>query len=581
MAPPLFQRVADAFEATPDAVAVDGPAGRYTFGELARWADGAVSELRARRVGRGEPVGLCFDRSPAMLAAILGVIKHGAAVVPLDPHQPAERIRTIVAGAGCRVTFADPAYADRLPANHPILPPPPADATPQPAGDVGLDDLAYIYHTSGSTGAPKGVAVTHRNVLSLVDGLRSLDLGADDRVTHLVNPAFDVATFELWSPWCAGGTVVVVPRQATPDVAAIAELVAEHRVTALFLPTGLFRLMAAQEPTGLAGVRLVVVGGEAVDSLSVTTIQHDSKPDRIVNGYGPTETATFACAYEFPSDWQAHTTPVPIGRPLPGLQGRVFDRELRSVPDGEEGELYVGGDSVARGYHGAPGLTADRFVPDPDARTPGQRLYRTGDLVRRGPDGELVFLGRGDGQVKIRGNRVELAEVDAVLAADPDVSAACAAVWEPAPGDRRIVAALLGTGDLDLERIRDRARTRLPDFMVPAHLEVTDSLPLTANGKVDRAAVAALVRARLPQPSAPGTDGPRARIAAAWAETLQHDVGPDENFFDAGGDSLLLLQLHARLEQRLGQEISLLDLLEFPTVAGLARHLDATPAQEG
>lgn len=580
MAPPLFQRVADAFAATPDAVAVDGPAGRYTFAELAGRADGAVSQLRAQRVRRGEPVGLCFDRSPAMLAALLGVIKHGAAAVPLDPHQPTERIRAIVASAGCRVSFADPAHTGRLPANHTILPPP-ADAPPQPAGDAGLDDLAYVYHTSGSTGAPKGVAITHRNVLSLVDGLRSFDLGADDRVAHLVNPAFDVATFELWSPWCAGGTVVVVPRQATPDVAAIAELVAQYRVTALFLPTGLFRLMAAREPTGLAGVRLVVVGGEAVDSQSVTTIQHDSKPDRIVNGYGPTETATFACTYEFPPDWPARTDPVPIGRPLPGLRGHVLDRELRPVPDGEEGELYVGGDSVARGYLGAPGLTADRFVPDPDAGAPGQRLYRTGDLVRRGPDGELIFLGRHDGQVKIRGNRVELAEVDAVLAADPDVSAACAAVWEPAPGDRRIVAALLGTGDLDLDRIRHRARTRLPDFMVPALLVAADSLPLTANGKVDRAAVAALVRTRLPQPSTPDTDGLTAQIAAAWAETLQHDVGPDENFFDAGGDSLLLLQLHARLEQRLGREISLLDLLEFPTVAGLARHLDTVPAQEG
>ncbi|WP_043777302.1 non-ribosomal peptide synthetase, partial [Amycolatopsis rifamycinica] len=512
-----------------------------------------------RLVGLGlrpeEPVGLAVGGAGAVVAE-LAVVKAGGAYLPLDTRAPAERQRLLLDGVRFVVAEAEYPFASTV-----LLSSVDDEPGTDPAVAVDPDQLAYVMYTSGSTGIPKGVAVRHRDVAALAADRRFRG-GAHDRVLLHSPLAFDATTYELWVPLLNGGRVVVGPGEGV-DAPALRELVREHGVTAMWVTAGLFRVLAQETPDCFAGLREVWTGGDVVPAAAVRRVLAACPGLRVVDGYGPTETTTFATAHPM-----AEVVPdrIPIGRPLDGMRARVLDADLRPVPPGVPGELCLAGAGLARGYRGRPGLTADRFVADP-AGPPGARMYRTGDIVRWTAEGELEFLGRVDDQVKLRGFRVEPGEVEAALARHPDVAQAAVVVREDQPGVKQLVAYVVS--DVDDAALREFLARSLPDYLVPTAFVALDRLPVSANGKLDRRA--------LPAPAGPATghvepetDTERA-LAAIWAEVLGAErVGAEDSFFALGGDSLRSLHIAAKASALFAVRITPADVLTARTVAGLA-----------
>ncbi|MFJ4184418.1 amino acid adenylation domain-containing protein [Kitasatospora sp. NPDC089509] len=561
---------------TPYAAAVVSDTAELSYRELDQRADRLAARLRALGVGAESAVAVLMERSADLVVAVLAVVKAGGCYVPLDARYPLAHRRLILADTGAAVVLTDRALgaeadllglptvlADEVPGD----PAGPAAAVPPPASP---DGLAYVMYTSGSTGRPKGVAVTHRNVAELAADRRWAG-GAHRRVLLHSSPAFDAATYELWVPLLSGGTVVVAPPQArTP--AELAAVLAAHRVTALWATAGLFALIAEERPEALRGVREVLAGGDVVSPAAVAAVQRACPGTRVVIGYGPTETTTFAsCAPLGPVADPAAA--LPIGRPLDNTRVYVLDAALRPVPPGTVGELYVAGTGLARGYLARPELTAERFTADPYG-PPGARMYRTGDLARWDARGTLQFAGRADDQVKLRGFRIELGEVEAALTAHPAVGRAAAVVREDRPGDRRLVGYLVPAGDErpDPGVLRKQLADDLPEYLVPSTLVLLDALPLTPNGKVDRRALPAPGTDHRPAGREP-EDGVERALCELFAQVLGlPSVGVEEDFFDLGGDSLLATRLAGRLHA-LGHRAGLRDLFEAPTPAALAARL--------
>ncbi|MFF4054730.1 amino acid adenylation domain-containing protein [Streptomyces sp. NPDC001668] len=575
--------------ATPTATAVVCGEQTLTYAELNARANRLAHRLRRLGVRPEDRVAVLTRRSEHLVVALLAVLKSGAAYVGLDPRAPAARTHRILDGTATAVLLADgttaaalradgttPSYdcqvvlADDLPSlatepdTDPELPPHP-------------DQLAYVSHTSGSTGTPKGVAVTHRDVTALATD-SGFAGGAHTRVLVHSPVAFDAFTYELWVPLLAGGTAVVAGPDEDVDAAAIRRLTRRHGLTALWLTAGLFRLVAEEDPGCFTGLREVWAGGDTVPAAAVRAVLEACPGLTVTNGYGPTETTTFAATRPCPGA-RPVPDPLPIGRPLDGMRAHVLDGALRPVPPGTVGELYLAGPGVARGYLGRPGASAERFVADPFG-SPGGRMYRTGDRVRLTPDRELAFHGRADDQVKLRGFRVEPGEVEAALAGHPDVGQAVAVVREDRPGDRDLVAYVTATAGTEADALREYLGGFLPAYLVPSAVVVLDRLPLTANGKVDRAA--------LPAPVRTGRDGARgARTAreevlcALIADVLGlPDVGPQDGLFALGGHSLHALRLVHRIRTTLGTDLNLRDVFEAPTAAALARLVaSAEPAR--
>ncbi|MGW2228796.1 amino acid adenylation domain-containing protein [Streptomyces formicae] len=592
-APPPTASLARLFERQarlrPDATAlVDAGAEQtLTYGELNARADRLARRLTASGVAPGDLVALLMRRSAHLVVAILATLKAGAGYVPLHRGHPPERSRGILADTAARALLTDDAAGA-----HPVTagggPPvievgdaetegPGAD-TPgagTPGADVPGDAVAYVMFTSGSTGLPKGVAVTHANVAAF-----ALDRCWSDDVAECVvfhaNHAFDASTYELWVPLLRGGRVVVAP-EAPPTAEHIGRLIATHRATNFHATAGLFRVLAQEAPHVFAGLREISTGGDVVSADAIRALQR-ACPDLVVRTtYGPTETTAFATHLPFTAADPVPDT-VPIGRPMDHTRAHVLDARLRPVPIGVPGELYVAGAGVARGYWGRPSLTAGRFLPDPFG-APGERMYRTGDIARWRPDGTLDHLERADGQVKVRGFRIEPGEIESALRRRPEIGQAVALVREfMGDGvDKRLVAYVVPSGGPgaapDPGVLRTALAEQLPDYMVPAAFVVMDALPITANGKLDRAA--------LPAPDfgapAPGRS-PRtpleATLCGLFADVLGVDrVGIDDSFFDLGGHSLTATRLAGRVRSALGLELEMRALFETPTVAALSEGL--------
>ncbi|MFB7544353.1 amino acid adenylation domain-containing protein [Streptomyces zaomyceticus] len=573
---------------TPEALAVRCGTTAYDYATLDARSDALARRLVGLGVTAETPVALLMERSAELVVSVLAVLKAGGAYVPLRQGDPVDRLRQVAGLAGVRLVLTDreharhagelgvtPLTVDGEPTGEPARTDGPETALPRHhAGDR----LAYLMHTSGSTGTPKGVAVSHRAVLELAHD-RSFS-GAAHRNVLVHSPhAFDASTYELWVPLLSGGTAVVAP-PGDLGTARLGELVAEYGVTGLWLTSGLFQLVADEAPEVLAGVREVWTGGDVVPAAAVRRVMAVCPETSVVDGYGPTETTTFAVRHRLPAGGPVPAA-VPIGTPLDNTRLLVLDAGLRPVPRGMAGELHIAGAGLARGYWQRPGLTAERFVADPYGPA-GARMYRTGDLVRWSPDGTLEYLGRADEQVKLRGFRIELGEIEAVLGRHPGVAQAVVTVQEPRPGDKRLVACLVAERGADPTpaELRAHVSAELPDYMVPGAFLTLDALPLTGNGKVDRRA--------LPQAeAAPAAGGTRRLprtpqediLCGLFAELLGvPQVGVDDDFFELGGHSLLATRLAGRVRSVLGAEIAVRQLFENPTVAALARALDTAGA---
>ncbi|MBL1100668.1 non-ribosomal peptide synthase/polyketide synthase [Streptomyces coffeae] len=555
---------------TPEAVAVTDGATVLDYRALDTWSDRLAEVLVRSGVRTEDRVGLLMDRSAELVVAQLAVVKAGGVYVPVDVRAPGERRAALLRRVGAAVTLtADEVAAARD-----------TGRTPPPVPATHRDQLAYVMFTSGSTGEPKAVGVRHRDVVALALH-RGFDGGGHERVPLHSPVAFDAATYEVWVPLLRGGQVVVAP-PGELDAGALRALVAEHRVTGVWLTAGLFRLLAQDAPDCFAGLREVWTGGDVVPAASVRRVLAHCPGLTVVDGYGPTETTTFATCFAM-SGADGVPETVPIGRPLDHTRVYVLDARLRIVPPGVAGELYVAGEGVARGYLGQPGPTAASFLADPYG-PPGGRMYRTGDLARRRPDGTVEFAGRADDQVKVRGFRIEPGEVERVLAAHPSVADVAVVAREDRPGAKRLVAYVVAAdgAPVDGEHLRTHAADRLPDYMVPSAVVPLAALPLSRNGKVDRTALPAPAPAAERALSRPPRGAAERLTAALWAEVLGvEQVGAEDNFFALGGDSILSIRLTSRLREAFGRELSPRMVFTHPTVAALAAALGAPEGRTG
>ncbi|MFI9257299.1 amino acid adenylation domain-containing protein [Streptomyces sioyaensis] len=590
----LVDLIARTVAAHPDRPAVvDGPV-TWTYAQLAAASDRIAGVLAHRGAGPGDRVGVLLDRGTEQIAALLGVLKTGAAYVPLDPTHPAERLALALGDSGARLVLtqesllAGRALGDAVPVL--VDTPEVRDAAPEfTARTVAAHSAAYVIYTSGSTGRPKGVEVAHHSVVRLLDVTRRhFGFGPDDVIAQFFSHAFDFSVWEIFGALCHGAALVTVPYWTSRDPDALLRLLAEQRVTVLSqTPSAFQSLIEAEERSAAAPppLRSVVLGGENLDVgiLRPWFDRHGDQAPEIINMYGITETTVHTTYRRITADDVRHALGTPIGSALPDLSIRLLDPHGALVPIGVPGEICVGGPGLALRYLDRPGLTAERFVPDPFGAQPGDRLYRSGDLARYDGDGELHYLGRADHQVQIRGFRVEPGEVQAVLARHPALAGAVVTAVAAPDGGTELVGypvPLPGTPPPSAADLRDFLRARLPEYMIPTHLVPLDEIPLTANGKTDRTALPA--PRREPGPARPAGTPLEKEVCEVWSEVLGREcVGADKSFFEIGGNSLSAVRVNHRLAQRFGVALPLRALFEEPTASAVARHIDAALASAG
>jgi amino acid adenylation domain-containing protein len=574
----------------PDATALVAGATRVSYAELDRRSNGLAWLLRGAGVSTDEPVAVAIERGPDLIIALLAVLKAGGAYLPIEAGIPATRVTAMIVAAGVKLALATAKTAADLPelAGVDVVL---ADAKDHAAKSAPPPDLshplslAYVSFTSGSTGVPKGVAVPQRAVIRLISNPRFAPLGPGQRLLHLAPVAFDASILEIWGGLLTGATVVVAPPGplGLPDVAS---LLRTADVTVVWLTAGLFHQLAETDIEAIAGIPVVMSGGDVLSPDTVRALLAVRHGAPVVNGYGPTENTTFTTCHVMTEPGQVGPT-VPIGRPIQHTTVHIFDERGRPAPIGVVGELHAGGDGLARGYAGNPGATARAFVPDPSGL--GTRLYRTGDLARWQADGTIEFVGRADDQIKIRGFRVEPGEVAAALRGYPGVAEAVVVVAGE-DAQRHLIGYVTAADDIDQgalrpAMLREYLTHRLPEYLVPAGFKVVERFPLNANGKIDRAA--------LPEPDQE-TEGPASpprgateeRLAEIWALLLPSDparggnFGRDDSFFALGGNSLLAARLMFRIGEEFEIEVRMAEFYETPTLAACAAVIDAAWSAE-
>jgi amino acid adenylation domain-containing protein len=583
-------------ERTPESTALVFKEQQLSYRELNRRANRFADRLRKLGAGPVALVAVRAERSFEMVVSILGILKAGSAYVPLDTADPVARWHSLIETNGVRFLVADGRPEEGLPAGVKLVSDNPADegeSDSTPERIANPLDLACVFFTSGSTRTPKGVAVPHRAVLRLLFGVDYVQLGPEEVVLQMAPMSFDAATFELWGALLHGGRCVLFPERV-PTVAMLGETLARHGVTTLWLTSSLFNLVIDEAPAILQHVRQLLSGGEALSVGHLRRALELLPRTRLINGYGPTEGTTFTCCYTIRESPEEAARSIPIGKPISNTKVYLLDNHLNVLPVGVPGELYIGGDGLARGYLNQPELTAERFVRDPFSRAPGARMYKTGDLGRWLPDGTIQFLGRNDFQVKMRGFRIELGEIEARILEFPAIGEAVVLAREDSPGDKRLVAYYVRSGGakeegehegemIGAEGLRNHLLARLPHYMVPAAYVQLQKLPLNPNGKVDRKALPA---PGLDAYAGGGYEAPQGEIeimlAQIWAELLKLErVGRHDNFFDLGGHSLLAVQLVSRIGEAIDRRPSISDLFQGPTVVALARLLAEKHSVDG
>jgi amino acid adenylation domain-containing protein len=579
---PRSSTIADLFAAqaarTPDAVAVIAQGRTLTYRQLDESANRLARRLQNLGVKPDTLVGVAMGRSETLVVSLLGILKAGGAYVPLDPTYPEDRLSLVIEDSQMPVLLTTAASRVHLPpaaAGVTILNAEDADLARESAEGVVSSampaNIAYVIYTSGSTGKPKGVMVENRNVVNFFTGMDRA-IGCEPGVWLAVTSvSFDISVLELLWTLTRGFTVVVHGDEGS---ASIADEITRYRVTHLQMTPSLARMLTLDPRAyaALGSLKQMLLGGEAVPAALIHHLRQVFKGE-IHNMYGPTETTIWSTTCRI----EDVETSVSIGKPIANTQIYMLDSDLNPVPVGEIGELFIGGDGVARGYWRRPELTVERFVEIPGLG-PGC-IYRTGDLARFLPDGNIDFLGRADYQIKLRGHRIEPGEIEALLEKCPGVRQAVVVLREDREGDKRLVAYLVADATDTAAALRTAAGAKLPDYMVPSAVVFLDELPLTGNGKIDRKALLKLPAPNLASAAAhtaePSSEMERV-VARAWQQALGiPSVGFTENFFDLGAHSLTVAEAHAKLEEVLGREIALLDLFQFTTVRALAAHLDA------
>jgi aspartate racemase len=582
----VFEQVA---QLHPDAIALVQGDIQMTYEQLNRRANRLARGLRHAGVKSEAMVVCCLERSVEMIVAFLAVLKAGGAYVPLDPDHPRARLDFILEDTGTSLILTRKSVASsvlrrdstRILLLDDVSKAPSSSKDLQPPRQIaGPTSLAYVMYTSGSTGRPKGVMVEHRGIVRLVRGTNYCRFGPDEVFLQFAPMSFDASTFEIWGALLNGSQLVLMP----PKSSSLEELevaVRRHSVTTLWLTASLFHLMVEERPEGLRPLRQLLAGGDVLSPRHVRIFLKHAGDTSLINGYGPTENTTFTSCHTISAD-DAVSESIPIGKPISNTQVYLLDEQLNPVSPGETGELYTAGDGVARGYLNDPDATADKFLTDPFTDEPHQRMYRTGDLARWRTDGTIEFLGRGDNQVKILGYRIEPAEIETVLQRHSHVKQACV-VAKMENGGKRLAAYFIPSNSGPTpEELRDFVASQLPQHMVPAFFVALPTFPLSEHGKVDRGALAKLEIAPKQESRAVGLQDSQLErtLGELWQRILQvPHVGLDDNFFDLGGDSLLLVAVHSNLQKILQTEISLTDLFEFATIRKLAQHLGHLESQ--
>ncbi|MEH2059373.1 MAG: non-ribosomal peptide synthase/polyketide synthase [Nostoc sp.] len=586
----IHQLFEEQVELTPDAVAVVYENQHLTYGELNSRANQLAHYLRSLGVKADVLVGICVERSLEMVVGLLGILKAGGAYLPLDPEYPQERLSFMLEDTQLSIILTQEKLVNKLgdrkasviclDSSWDII----NQQTQQnPTNTVKADNLAYVMYTSGSTGQPKGVSIVHQSVVRLVKETNYVSISASDVIAQASNHAFDAATFEIWGALLNGARLVGVSKDLVLSPTDFADFLRSQSISVLFLTTALFNQIAQEVPSAFNSLRHLLFGGEAVDPKWVKEVLNNGAPQRLLHVYGPTENTTFSSWY-LVRDVPEGATTIPIGQPISNTQIYLLDSQLQPVGIGVPGEIYIGGDGLARDYLNRTGLTQEKFILNPFSSDPHSRLYKTGDKARYLSDGNIEYLGRIDNQVKIRGLRIELGEIEAVLSQHNDVQVSCVIVREDTRGDKRLVAYIVTHQNCQpqIGEIRQFLKTKLPDYMMPNAFVILESLPLTPNGKVDRRA--------LPKPEldtillekyvAPRTPIEE-MLALLWAQILKvEQVGIHDNFFELGGHSLLATQLVSRIRSSFKLELPLRELFARATVAELAQSVEQLQQQD-
>jgi amino acid adenylation domain-containing protein len=555
-----------------------------TYSELNRRADILSEQLLELGVKPDQFIAVFMDRSIEMIVALLGILKAGAAYVPLDPAYPMEKLSFMLEDTHALVLITQSHLVDSFPPhNAHILRMDSGWGTDKSRPDPGwrhrrsaTSRLAYINYTSGSTGKPKGVVVPHRGVLRLVNNPNYATLDDTCNILQLAPVSFDAATLEIWGALLNGGRCVLFPYNGIPDPRDLEYVIQKTGITTLWLTASLFNAVIDIHPEALRGVRELLTGGEALSVEHVRKAQKSLPGTQLINGYGPTESTTFTCCYRIPGNLGEDLTSIPIGYPINHTKVYVLDEKMQPKNNGDPGELYIGGDGLAIGYLNRPELTSEKFVPDPFDEN--GRLYKSGDLVRYLPEGEIEFMGRLDDQIKISGFRVELGEIESNLKKHDAVREAVVLVDTDKAGSKYLIGYVtLNSGkSTNAEGLKDYLKQKLASFMIPRELMILPRIPLNPNGKVDRNA--------MPKPGSkrsdptvdfvPAHSETEKTLAAIWCEVLGIDqVGIRDNFFDIGGTSLLSVKIISKIREILNIDVPIVRIYHYPTIELMANFI--------